>query len=286
MDEFVFVLGAPRSGTTMVLYMLVRNQPNWTGSVIESQYFTLARRKPFALATYLSDKYFTDILPASVIEEVFSRSSSHDEMFVSLMRAKLKLSGCTFMAEKSPVHTLYYKELLELFPGATFIVINRKAAANIHSISFTKWINLLVDKFPAFLSGNKFIRYLNATFLYYEYAKATDELTRHPATKIIVQYEALVRDEVDMKAMLEQAYGTTMAPLYVSRPFSDAVQHREYKKDISRIDDYKKAMPASVEWLIEALFQPRSFAQRSVGMLEKLFIFEPLYLLKRILGKK
>lgn len=270
----------------MVLYMLVRNQPNWTGSVIESQYFTLARRKPFALATYLSDKYFTDILPASVIEEVFSRSSSHDEMFVSLMRAKLKLSGCAFMAEKSPVHTLYYKELLELFPGATFILINRKAAANIHSISFTKWINLLVDKFPAFLSGNKFIRYLNATFLYYEYAKATEELTRHPATKIIVQYEALVRDEVDMKAMLEQAYGTTMAPLYVSRPFSDAVQHREYKKDISRIDDYKKAMPASVEWLIEALFQPRSFAQRSVGMLGKLFIFEPLYLLKRIMGKK
>lgn len=89
MIRTLFVLGAPRSGTTLMVNFLVMNQPKIFGTVWESQFYTRVYRKPFQLSTYLEAKYFTHLLKEEEIKDIFSKSSSHTEFFRNAIKLKL-----------------------------------------------------------------------------------------------------------------------------------------------------------------------------------------------------
>jgi hypothetical protein len=283
----VFVLGAPRSGTSMILYMLINDQPDFFGSKHESKFYTIALKKPFVESTFLNDDYFNELLGEEVIKSIFSTSKDHFEFFNKAMNYCREKSGSPIFVEKSPMHTVYYKDIPKRFPDVGLVLINRHPAANIQSIAFTKWINLMSDKFPLGISKNIYVRYLFASLLFHEYWRDSKKIEKDPRTIITICYEDVILEKNDLRAQMSKAFGIEFNPLYVSRPFSNAVSHTKEGFDKDRVNGYKQSMPKSVQYFIKAVFTPKNSIDFIVRIPFLLFFFEPVYYIKKyLMGKK
>lgn len=284
MNKTLFVLGAPRSGTTLLINFLVMNQPKIFGTVWESQFYTTIYRRPFQLMTYIKDQYFTHLFNPEEIKELFSKSSSHPEFFRNAIKLKLQQSNKNVFVEKSPMHTLFHKEILRDFENAEFILINRNPFSNIQSIAFTKWIPM-PKMLPVRLKTSKTIRYFFATYLFYKYWKVSKKVSKHPKCKLTISYEDIILENVNVKQELENALGFNLNELYVPRPYSDAVSHKNRVLDKSRVDDYKNVMPQYVQRYIKAIFMPENFGNKIIRI-PFLIIFEFLLFATRLIRKK
>lgn len=282
----VFVLGPPRSGTSLLLYMLITGQPAIAGSVRESQFYGTVFRQPFVLKTFLDDTYFNDWLSKEEITRLFSVSANASSFFRSAIQSHLEATGKGVFVEKSPLHTLYHHRLLSDFDKPIFILIERNPAANVQSIAFTRWISLPTDRLPLGLSKAGSIRYFGATLLFYEYWRACRKIERLPETVLHLQYEDLVQSKVNTRDLLSKALSTELNELYVSRPFSDAVTHRKEGMDTSRINDYQTKMPAWIQYWIFSVFAPRGILQYGIGVIARTLVFEPWLILKRIFRRR
>ena len=265
-EKTLFVLGAPRSGTTLLINFLVMNQPKITGSVFESQFYTNANRKPYILSTFTEDHYFSKLLAPEVINEIFSTSTDHINFFRNAILYKLNQSKTEIFIEKSPMHTLFFKRILKDFENVEFILINRNPFSNIQSIAFTKWIPLQSDILPGNLKSKKSIRYFLSTYLYYKYWMISKRVAKHPKCKLVLSYEDIILEKVNVKEELEQALGITLNELYVARPYSDAVTHKNRILDKTRIDDYKNVMPLYVQRYVKAIFQPDNLLDQIIRL--------------------
>lgn len=286
MNRTIFVLGAPRSGTTLLVNMLVINQSKIYGSTNESQFYTTTFRKPFTIDTYSTNGYFNTLLNKDEIATIYEKSENHLSFFKNAISYLLGRENKEVFVEKSPMHTLYYEELYHNFENVEFMIINRNACANVQSIAFTKWIPLSSDIFPSFIRNNKVVRYFFATLHYYSYVKVCKEVEKHPACKLSLNYEDIILEKINMAELLENALGFSPDELYVSRPFSDAVTHKNYGLDKSRVEDYKLKMPLYIQGFINLLFYPKNLFQKIFGRIIKVLIFEPPLLIKKIIGKK
>ncbi len=286
MKRTIFVLGAPRSGTTLLINMLVMNQSKIVGSPEESQFYTTTLHEPYTLDTFLNAKYFKKLLNEVEVKEIFQRSTNHLDFFRNTIAYCQGREGKSVFAEKSPMHTLYYKELLKDFENVEFMLIKRNMCANVQSIAFTKWIPLTSDVFPGPIRDSKSVRYFFATLHLYKYWKVTNELEKNPACKLSIQYEDIILENVNMKSLLQNALGFEMDELYVSRPFSNAVSHFNYGLDKSRVEDYKNVMPKGIQYFINSIFNPESVLQNILGKMVILLFFEPLLLIRKLQGKK
>ncbi|MEP7262854.1 MAG: sulfotransferase [Bacteroidota bacterium] len=284
--KVIFVLGAPRSGTTLLINMLVMNQSKIYGYFGESQFYTTTYRKPYTVDTFLNDRYFKAIINEEETKTIFSRSKDHIEFFKNTIEHCLQREGKNIFAEKSPMHTLFYKDILNDFPNAEFMIIHRNFCANVQSIAFTRWIPLASDVMPTFIKENKTVRYFFATLLFYHYWKLCKVVEQHPACKLSLQYEDIIMEKVNVREELKKALGFEPDEVFVSRPFSDAVTHKNYSFDTSRVEDYKNKMPKSIQNFINSVFQPSGLWQHLTGGFIRYFIFEPVEILKKLAGKK
>ena len=258
------------------------NQSKIFGSPEESQFYTTTLRQPYTLETFLNAKYFKKLLNEEEVKSVFQSSTDHLDFFRKTISYCLDREGKSVFAEKSPMHTLYFKELLTDFENAEFMLIKRNLCANVQSIAFTKWIPLSSDFLPDPIKNNKSVRYFFATLHLYKYWKMTNELEKHPACKLSIQYEDIILEKVNMKELLQKALGFEMEELYVSRPFSNAVSHFNYGLDKSRVEDYKNVMPVKVQNFINSVFNPESFLQNITGRIVRWFLFEPLLFINKL----
>jgi hypothetical protein len=285
MNKTIFVLGAPRSGTTLLINMLVKNQSKIYGYFGESQFYTTTLHRPFTAETFINDRYFKSIINEQEARAIYSRSKDHIDFFRNTIDHCLAREGKEIFAEKSPMHTLFYKEILRDFRNVEFMIIKRNYCANVQSIAFTRWIPLTSDVLPAFLKENKTIRYFFATMHFYHYYKICREVERHPACKLSLQYEDIILEKINMRDELKKALGFEPDEIFVSRPFSDAVTHQNYALDKSRVEDYKTKMSPAVQNFINSVFQPKGLMQHITGGFVRWFIFEPVQLLRKISGR-
>jgi Sulfotransferase family len=285
MNKTIFVLGAPRSGTTLLINMLVMNQSKIYGFYGESQFYTTTLRKPYTVDTFLNDRYFQAIVNEEEIRTIFARSENALDFFRNTIEHCLARERKSIFAEKSPMHTLFYKELLHDFKNVEFMIIHRNFCANVQSIAFTRWIPLTSDVFPTFLKDNKSVRYFFATMHFYHYWKICKEVEKHPACKLSLQYEDIILEKINVKEELQKALGFEPDEVFVSRPFSDAVSHKNYSFDTSRVEDYKNKMPVNIQYFINSVFQPKGIMQHIFGGIIRLFIFEPVQIARKITGR-
>lgn len=281
--RIVFILGIPRSGTTLVYGMLVRNQSCIGGSFKESQFYSHILLKPWALETFLSDPYFTDLLSAEEIREVFLRSDSHLSFFRNAIDRFLEREGKCIFVEKSPPHTLFFRRIIEDFQRPTILLVERNPAAVVNSIVRTRWSILASDRLPGKLKDVVWLKYVAAILKYYRYARALEEIRRYPHT-ISVRYEDIVTGAIDLRVLLEEELGVPVDPLYVSRPFSPDVQERNYTLDKRRIEGYRQTMPPSMQRLVALLFSPNGRLQTFSSRLLRVFLLEPVCRLKAAIG--
>ena len=178
MKRTIFGLGAPRSGTTLLINMLVMNQSRIFGSTEESQFYTTTLKAPYKLETFLTSSFFNKLLNEKESKVVFERSVNHIDFFRNTISYCLDREKKLIFVEKSPMHTLFYKRLKNDFENVSFMVIKRNICANIQSIAFTKWIPLSSDFLPGYLKNNKSIRYFFATLHMYKYWRFTKAIEK------------------------------------------------------------------------------------------------------------
>ena len=284
MNKTLFVLGAPRSGTTLLVNFLVMNQPKICGSSWESQYYTTVYRKPYVLNTFIEDPYFKHLLNQEEISKIFLKAATHAEFFRNAIKFKLKQNNSEIFVEKSPMHTLFYKEILQDFDNPEFILINRNPFSNIQSIAFTKWIPM-PDFLPLRFQSSKTIRYFIATYIYHKYWKVSKVVSKHPKCKLTLNYEDIILENINIKQELENAIECTLNELFVSRPYSDAVTHKNRVLDKTRVDDYKNVMPLSVQRYIKAIFNPEDFFDLIIR-LPIIIVFEIWHFLRKLMLRK
>ncbi len=132
LDRPVFIVSAPRSGSTMLFELLSRSPDVWTlggesHSVIES----LPKLDPIARG-YDSNRLTEDDADDATIAELqrafFYRLSDAQGRSVN------SVHGVVRMLEKTPKNALRVRFLAEAFPGAKFIFLYREPAGNIGSI--------------------------------------------------------------------------------------------------------------------------------------------------------
>jgi len=139
MDRIIFILGAPRSGTTLFLGMLVNKQTHIGGVFRESQFYTDIFTKVYSLKMYLENEFYLNLLDKNDVEQLFRQSSNHIEFFKKSIEFYLHKNNKNYFVEKSPVHTLYFENILRDFDNPRIILIMRNPAAVIYRFYSTHY---------------------------------------------------------------------------------------------------------------------------------------------------
>lgn len=279
--KYIFILGTPRSGTSLLYHMLVREQKFIGGSDKESAFFSRIKKNKFSISEYIDSRYFQSLLSEEEIHQLFSDSDSHIDFFKNAIDYYLSKQGKKIFVEKTPAHTLYYSDIKKDFENALIILIKRTPAAVINSMVKTKWITLYSDNFPSFIKNNKVFKYLSACIKYHRYDREYKKISTDPDT-LNLNYEDIVKENIDLKKILENRLDIELNDLFIPRPFSQEVEHRRYEFDESRIYGYKKSMPQWAQTLASFIFSPINKLDKITSVLITYLIFEPVCYLWKI----
>mgnify|MGYP000309579383 CR=1 FL=1 len=186
-----FIIGAPRSGTTMLQLALGRHSR--VAAPPETHFFTLTsrsrrgqRRHWEGLIRKLGiaiDPPPRRIRPGGEAREQFWR-------IVESYLARVGKESATHVGEKSPEHLLRTAAILETFPEAKFVLIYRDGRDVALSLSKVPWMP-------------RDVRLNFAVWLHY-YRVQRGLLREHPQRVICVRYEDLVRQPArELEPVLE-----------------------------------------------------------------------------------
>ncbi|MEM9275908.1 MAG: sulfotransferase [Cyanobacteria bacterium P01_F01_bin.143] len=117
----VFVIGAPRSGTTL-LFSILAAHPSFAAINNETYFFTF--RDVFKLENY---SRLSDFGGPSKKEfgELLSNSQDLVDFYDNVAKFMIERDGGSRFLEKSPIHTIYLGYLIKKFPNAKFINLIR-----------------------------------------------------------------------------------------------------------------------------------------------------------------
>ena len=138
----IFVLGAERSGTTLLMAMLgfhkriavpevvwyyprFRPYLHTYGDLTQARNFrTLAEEMVFGLKTPF---WGLPVNPATIVDEIIARSETKtfEGLFAALLGKYADHVGKPRWGEKTPYNLFFVKEILEDFPNAQFVFITR-----------------------------------------------------------------------------------------------------------------------------------------------------------------
>jgi hypothetical protein len=148
----VFVVGAPRSGTTLLRNMLNRHPR--LAILFETQFYNhvYTRRRAFGDlgAPAARRRFVTEYLATQRIrksgldlnglqERLLRDATSYPALFASLMEHFAAAQGKSRWGEKSPQHSLFTETLCEWFPGAAIIHLVRDPREVVASLQLVPW---------------------------------------------------------------------------------------------------------------------------------------------------
>jgi LPS sulfotransferase NodH len=130
----VFIVGMPRSGTTLLSTMLDAHSDLSISP--ETHFFTKCPVATHGLSPWVRDEAFrflenqSGVQDMALPEEVWtalrdSAGSAPSDVFAALLRAYADRAGASVSGEKTPDHLAHVPEMAERFPGARFVAITR-----------------------------------------------------------------------------------------------------------------------------------------------------------------
>lgn len=148
-EEPFFIVGAPRSGTTMLSVMLDRHSN--ISIPPETQFFNdlqpglqavLAHKEIGDLVSFvLKSERIKDleISHEEVMEGFTSAGDRERDLFLALLKAYSKKTGCKKIGEKSPLHLLHLPKICKHFPQAKIVCIVRDGRDVVRSLMNVPW---------------------------------------------------------------------------------------------------------------------------------------------------
>jgi hypothetical protein len=229
----VFVVGCPRSGTTLLQRMLSSHPEIAIAPETHFMRRFWVRRKSYGDLTV--DQNFSRLVvdvvrmpefddmgidPREFLDAVKIGERSLQAVFCALLEMFRVRQGAALVGEKTPNHLLYLPVLDGFFPGARFVQIVRDPRAVVVSLSRVPW------------AGRSFRG--NAEY-WNRFALATRKFTKsHPESLLTIRYEDLISSPASTLAGVCRHVGVEFNPVMLTF-------HRRNPSDLDLVREPWKA---------------------------------------------
>lgn len=226
--EPLFIIGAPRSGTTWLANILCNHsqiagiQAKEHFGIIETGFFSCL---PEYFGDLRNEDNFIVFLEAFSKSDYFTRAAGDKNLFYEkrpesyaqflalLMDRYAGQSGARYWLEKTPSHTLHLDQIAHDFPDATFLCIHREAPETIGSM-----MNL-------FSSQSRSLP--RKAFVYCNYNKEIRSFRPKTGKKITIEYAALKRDRETIIREVCSRLGIAFEPCLLQDNYTPNTSYRE-----------------------------------------------------------
>jgi hypothetical protein len=252
-DRLVFLIGAPRSGTTLLARMLSahsmvhgRAEPHLITPIAHLGYFGKVQKAPY-------DPQNVEQAIHEIVGELARGEAGYldalraytDSLYAQMM--ELAPAGKRFLLDKTPAYALVLPFLAKLYPSAKYVVLTRHPLAVLSSYA------------ESFFDGDYAIAVSHNPLLQ-RYVPALARMVREkPVAHVWVKYEELVREpEAHFRRVCE----------HVGIPFEERAIHygesgEEFKGlgDPTGVQRHTKPVTSSVsKWAAEIASNPATLA--------------------------
>lgn len=249
----IFIVGAPRSGTTLLRTMLNRHPAIWICGETNFFYKVFLRRRAFGdlrdpaarrllVDRLLETKRIRDLkLPIDALRDALMRDgSSYKAFFTALIRLGAFHQAKDRFGEKTPGHALFTEVLFDWYPdGCVIHVVRdpRDVASSLLRVPFGS-NNIVVN-------ARTWLRHV-----------ATAERSRHRENYALVRYEDLVENPRSELCRILTSVGESFDPrLLVPSAESEDVawwfQRAQRELDPGRVERWRRDLSAEQAALVE-----------------------------------
>jgi len=190
-EEPVFVIGAPRSGTSMMQWSLRQHPDLWGGQ--ESDYLVpliKGARDAYDYGSVRGDLHWLS-----------GQGVSWDEFLghvgIGINSLYTNRSDGLIWVEQSPIYTLHLDDMKRLFPGARFVYMLRDGRSVVHSLR--NFVNPMDHE----QATRTWMDYTTAAFVFAE--------STHGASLLTVRYEDVVADTTSAVRRIHEFLGIPFA---------------------------------------------------------------------------
>ena len=244
-DRLIFLIGSPRSGTTLLARMLGSHsaihggpEPHIITPIAHLGYYGRVDKAPYdPFIVEQAAKTFVPELPGGEADYLAALRAYTDHLYDRMLAP----SGKRLLLDKTPANALVLPFLLKLYPAARYVVITRHPAAIFASYAES----FFDDDYDVAHRHNPILeRYVPAIAAF---------LRERPAPLVHVRYEPLVSDpEAEMKRVLE-FLGLPFEPGTVEYGGGEGGAKAAGLGDPITVAQHARPMTASVEKWAETL---------------------------------
>lgn len=216
----VFIVGSPRSGTSLLRQMLNRHPSFAICGETQFNHYVYKRRRAFGDLGNLKnrqrlvDEYLSvrriqrlGVDLASLKDRLIREATSYPAMFAGLVRSYAESVGKERWGEKTPQHALIAELLCEWFPGAAILHILRDPRDAVASLQRMPWApNSVISNARIWLGCNLAAR-----------------KSSHRTEYLLVRYETLVAQPEQELARICAHLGEAYVPAMLEPDHSEVV---------------------------------------------------------------
>lgn len=247
-DKLIFVIGSPRSGSTMLARMIGshsliynRPEPHLLTPLAHLGYFAKVDKAPYdhILAAEAVREFVGD-LPGGECDYVDACRAYADVLYSRMLATRPEKR---FFLDKTPAYGLILDFIARLYPGARYVVLTRHPLAIFSSFA------------ESFFDGNYRIAHEHNPITERYVPAIADFLRRRPAPVFHVVYEQLVTDPETWLRRIFEFIGVAHEPSAVN--YGEHAHEEKGLGDPIGVKQHRRPTTASVDkWAVEIARDP------------------------------
>ena len=276
----VFVIGYPRSGTTLLLHLLMSSGEFPTYQFSESHFYSHCYRRYGSLSRLRNRERLLDELEnrewfsgsaisrAELEHAVAGDATNYSAYLATFMNLIARLQSKTRWIEKTPWHMLYVPEIRAAFPSAKFLILVRDPRDVVLSIANYGW------------TGKSVANLVRTAIAWQWHMRLLARLFDESDDGLFVRYEDIVTGPSDVLDRIDEFLGLklsmTLQPnaasgfgvLRASNSSYGAEEGGIHSRSLGRWREQMPAMAKSqIQWLLDGELARFGYERDSSGSL-------------------